>query len=73
MDLRQLENDILEFVRRAYPSIQVRVEPWAADPKRPAVYFTEAQFASLYPAQRYHYLRHLIPADYYDDHLGDSE
>jgi hypothetical protein len=71
--LRQLETDILGFVRRAYPNIQVRVEPWTADPKRPAVYFTEAQFAALYPAQRYHYLRHLIPAEYYDCHLTDSE
>ncbi len=73
MDLRQLETDILAFVRRAYPNIQVRVEPWADDPTRPAVYFTEAQFAPLYPAQRYHYLRNLIPADYYDRHLTDTE
>jgi hypothetical protein len=70
---RQLEADIRDFVRRAYPNIDVRVEPWAADPSRPAVYFTEAQFASLYPAQRYHYLRHLIPTDYYERHLADSE
>lgn len=73
MDLRQLETDILAFVRRAYPNIEVRVEPWTADPKRPAIYFTETQFATLYPAQRYHYLRNLIPADYYDRHLTDSE
>jgi hypothetical protein len=63
VNLQQLETDIRAFVRRAYPNIEVRVEPWTADPKRPAVYFTEAQFASLYPTQRYHYLRHLIPAD----------
>jgi hypothetical protein len=73
MDLGQLETEVLAFVRRGYPNIQVRVEPWADDPKRPAVYFTEAQFAALYPAQRYHYLRHLIPADYYDRHLTQSE
>ena len=73
VDLKQLETDILAFVRRAYPNIEVRVEPWLADPKRAAVYFKEAQFATLYPAQRYHYLRHLIPVDYYDRHLIDSE
>ena len=73
MNLQQLETDIRDFVRRAYPNLQVRVEPWAEDPTRPAVYFTEAQFASLYPAQRYHYLRHLIPEDYYQRHLSDSE
>ena len=73
MDLRQLETDIRGFVRRAYPDIDVRVEPWSADPTRPAVYFTEAQFAALYPSQRYHYLRNLIPADYYDRYLADTE
>ena len=73
VDLKQLETDILAFVRRAYPNIEVRVEPWTDDPKRPAIYFTEAQFATLYPAQRYHYLRNLIPADYYDRHLTDTE
>jgi Protein of unknown function (DUF2695) len=73
VNLQQIETDIRDFVRRAYPNIQVRVEPWTDDPTRPAVYFTEAQFASLYPAQRYHYLRHLIPEDYYDRHLADSE
>ena len=73
MNLQQLETEIRDFVRRGYPNIEVRVEPWTDDPKRPAVYFTEAQFASLYPAQRYHYLRHLIPEDYYRRHLGESE
>lgn len=73
VNLQQLEADIRDFVRRAYPTIEVRVEPWRADPTRPAVYFTEAQFASLYPAQRYHYLRNLIPADYYERHLAETE
>jgi hypothetical protein len=73
MDLRQLEADLLGFVRQGYPNITVRVEPWAADPRKAAVYFTEAMFAALYPAQRYHYLRHLIPEDYYERHLTDTE
>jgi Protein of unknown function (DUF2695) len=73
VNLQQLETDIRDFVRRAYPNIEVRVEPWTADPTRPAVYFTEAQFAALYPAQRYHYLRHLIPSDYYERNLTESE
>ena len=73
MDPGQLATDIRGFVRQAYPNMEVRVEPWADDPTRQAVYFTEAQFAPLYPAQRYHYLRNLIPADYYDRHLADTE
>jgi hypothetical protein len=73
VNLQQLETDIRDFVRRAYPNIEVRVEPWTADSTRTAVYFTEAQFASLYPAQRYHYLRNLIPEEYYQRHLTDTE
>jgi hypothetical protein len=73
VNLLQLEADVRGFVRGAYPNIEVRVEPWADDPRRLAVYFVEVQFASLYPAQRYHYLRHLIPADFYEQHLVDSE
>lgn len=73
VDLHQLEADILGFVRQGYPNITVRVEPWAADPRKPAVYFTDALFAVLYPAQRYHYLRHLIPEDYYQRHLTETE
>ena len=73
MDFRQLATDIRGFVRQAYPNMEVRVEALANDPSRAAVYFTEAQFAALYPMQRYHYLRHLIPADYYERHLVDSE
>jgi hypothetical protein len=70
---QQLEADIRDFVRRAYPNIEVRVEPWTEEPRRLAVYFVEAQFVSLYPAQRYHYLRNLIPAEFYDRHLADTE
>jgi uncharacterized protein DUF2695 len=73
VNLPQLEADVRGFVRGAYPNIEVRVEPWTDDPRRLAVYFVEAQFASLYPAQRYHYLRHLIPADFYEQYLVDSE
>jgi len=73
MNLQQLETDIRNFVRGAYPNMEVRVEPWTDDPTRPAIYFTEAQFASLYPAQRYHYLRHLIPEDYYQRNLANTE
>jgi len=73
VNLKQLQADILGFVRRAYPNIDVRVEPWTEDPTRPAVFFTDAKFAALYPAQRYHYLRNLIPEEYYNQHLADAE
>lgn len=73
VSFQQLEADIRELVRRGYPNMEVRVEPWGDDPSRPAVYFTDARFAALYPMQRYHYLRHLIPADFYHRHLINTE
>lgn len=73
MDLHELEEDIRRFLSPDYPNIEVRAERRADDPQRVAMYFVEEKFASLYPSQRYHYLRHLIPEDYYDRHLADTE
>ena len=72
MDGKKIESDILAFVRPAYPEIQVRVELSADDPTKAAIYFVDPKFASLYPLQRYHYLSHLIPADYRESHLEGS-
>jgi hypothetical protein len=72
VDLRQLESDILAFVRDSYPDMQVRAEPWPEDPSRTALYFVDSRFALIYPAQRYHYLTHLIPADYQEKYMADS-
>ncbi|HYM00833.1 MAG TPA: DUF2695 domain-containing protein, partial [Blastocatellia bacterium] len=69
---KQIQADILGFARVSYPQMQVRVEPWAEDATKLALYFVEEKFASLYPAQRYHYLSHLIPQDYLEQHLADS-
>jgi len=71
-DLKQLESDILEFVRDSYPDMQVRAEAWAEDPAKTALYFIESKFGLIYPAQRYHYLNHLIPADYQEKYLAGS-
>jgi len=45
---------------------------WDQDPTRNAIYFTDPQFALIYPYQRWHYLTHLIPADYQEAHLQTS-
>jgi hypothetical protein len=50
----------------------VRAEYWAEDPSRIALYFIDEKFRGLYPRQRYHYLMHLIPSDYYRTNLADS-
>jgi hypothetical protein len=69
---KQVERDVKRFLTDSYPNIQVRVEPWRGDPSRLAVYFTEEKFVHLYPAQRYHYLVHLIPDEYYNAHLKNA-
>jgi len=73
VDLHELQEEIRRFLSRDYPNIEVRAERWANDPSRLGIYFVEEKFASLYPAQRYHYLRHLIPEDFYNQHLADTE
>ena len=72
MEFSQLEKDIKAFLSEIYPNIEVRVEPWFADRSRMAVYFVEEEFASLYPLQRYHYLKHLIPSDYQEQHMANA-
>ncbi len=72
MDHERLRTDILGFVGASYPNMEVRVEPWPQDPTRTAIWFVESKFALIYPAQRYHYLLHLIPEDYYQQHLSNS-
>jgi hypothetical protein len=72
MDHESLRSNILSFVRTSYPQMEVRVVPYPEDPSKTAIYFIEPKFALIYPAQRYHYLSHLIPADFKDRHLADT-
>ena len=70
--LAQIESDVRGFVKASYPNIVVRAEYWTPDPSRVALFFIDEQFAELYPRQRYHYLVHLIPKDYYNSFLADA-
>ena len=70
--LAEIESDIRGFVRASYPEMVVRAEYWAKDRSRIALYFIDERFRTLYPRQRYHYLVHLIPKDYYDSKLADT-
>src|SRR5262245_58709918 len=63
--LAKIESDVREFVRASYPAMTVRAEYWAKDTSRIALFFVDERFRGLYPRQRYHYLVHLIPKDYY--------
>jgi hypothetical protein len=68
----QLVSDLKRFVALTYPNMDIRVEAWSKDPARTAIYFTEQKFTLIYPYQRWHYLSHLIPADYQKKHLENS-
>jgi len=52
--------------------MEIQVRPWADDPRRLAIYFVERKFGELYPMQRYHYLAHLIPKEFFDEHLSNT-
>src|ERR1700693_1685966 len=69
--LAKIESDVRGFVRASYPDMVVRAEYWTPDPSRIALSFVDERFRGLYPRQRYHYLAHLIPKDYYDSFLAD--
>ncbi|HKE55461.1 MAG TPA: DUF2695 domain-containing protein [Pyrinomonadaceae bacterium] len=72
MNAEQLKSALLGFTRPAYPDIKIQVQPWPDDLGRLAIYFTEPKFSLLYPAQRHHYLAHLIPRDFFQEHLADT-
>ncbi len=60
------------FLADGYPNISIRIEPWRDEPSRDAIYFEHEKFAVLYPMQRYHYLIHSIPEDFYAQHLSEA-
>jgi hypothetical protein len=68
----QLIADLKRFITPSYPDMDIRVIPWDRDPTRTAIYFSDAKFALIYPYQRWHYLTHLIPADYQKANLETS-
>jgi len=72
MSPADLRLNLLEFVRNVYPDMQISVAPWTEDPARLAISFVDPNFGALYPAQRYHYLAHLIPQDFWDQYLSDT-
>ena len=69
---KQLVTDLRRFITPSYPDMDIRVMPWDRNPARLAIYFTDAKFALIYPYQRWHYLTHLIPAEYQKANLENS-
>ena len=69
----QIVADLKGFLAKSYPDVSVEAKPWQEDSSRLALYFRDEKFSVLYPQQRYHYLVHNIPEDYFKAHLQDTE
>ena len=72
MTPQQIREALASFIHPSYPEMEIQVEAWTDDPSRLAIYFRETKFALLYPQQRWHYLHHLIPAEFQDRYLSSS-
>ena len=71
MTTQELQEKLYEFTKSSYPDIKINVVDTAVNIRQ--LYFTDDKFAVLYPKQRYHYLTHLIPSEFYEQHLQDTE
>ena len=67
MTIDDLQNKLYAFTQSSYPDIKIEVRD-NADKTR-SIFFTTDKFKYLYPKQRYHYLCHLIPVDFYKENL----
>lgn len=63
MTTAALQIQLYEFIKGAYPNIFIQVID-NSDNQR-SIYFIEEKFVLLYPKQRFHYLLHLIPEDFF--------
>ena len=71
MTTQELQEKLYEFTKPSYPDIKIKVVDTAENVRQ--LYFTDDKFDLLYPKQRYHYLTHLIPSDFYEQNLQDTE
>jgi hypothetical protein len=68
----ELAKSLKAYLSSSYPDIEVQVKPDSENPSRRAIYFVAEKFRSLYPLQRFHYIRHLIPESFYHQHLAET-
>jgi hypothetical protein len=73
MTAHELANALKGYLIGDYPDIDVQVLERDAEHTRRRVIFRSQKFSVLYPLQRYHYIVHHIPREFYDQHLGDAE
>lgn len=70
MTAQELQEKLYEFTKQRYPNIKIEVVDTTENVRQ--LYFTDDKFEFLYPKQRYHYLTHLIPSDFYEQNLQDT-
>jgi hypothetical protein len=67
----EIQEKLYEYIRPTYPDIEIQVKDTSDNIRQ--LFFTDARFENLYPRQRYHYLTHLIPLDFFENHLQNAE
>ena len=72
MTNEELQVSIKQRLASVYPDIEVRVCQSADDETKREITFIEEKFRVLYPRQRYHYLIHALPEDFYREHLANA-
>jgi hypothetical protein len=70
MTTTELEQKLYEFIQPAYPEIAIKIEETTEGKRQ--LFFTEEKFKELYPQQRYHYLLHRIPGNFFEAHLTNT-
>jgi hypothetical protein len=59
-----------EYLYKSYPSIKIEIKN--NQNNKIEIYFEDSKFGTLYPTQRYHYLIHHIPTDFFNKYLSNS-
>ena len=70
MKIFELQEKLYEFIKPSYPDIKIKVEDTVDNIRQ--LYFTDEKFKELYPKQRYHYILHSIPDDFYQQYLHNT-
>jgi hypothetical protein len=70
MTSKELQETLYKFITPTYSDIKIEVID--APDNRRQIYFVEEKFKNLFPQQRYHFLVHLIPDEFYKEHLAKS-
>lgn len=71
MTTSEIQEKLYEFIKPTYPDIKIEVEDSSDNVRQ--LFFTDEKFKVLYPKQRYHYLIHLIPSDFFEVNLQEAE